>query len=87
MGAGMRDFFIDALETIIAAMIVVGGIAILISGVAMMFSPEGGLFAGLAVWFGGAIWLMMTGGMAYLGLGIYHNTRRTAEAMEAMARR
>ena len=83
----MREFFINALETIIATVIVLGGITILISGVAMMFSAEGGLLAGLAVWFGGGIWLMITGGMAYLGLGIYHNTRRTAEAMEAMARR
>lgn len=83
----MRDFFINALETIIAAMIVLGGVTILISGVVVMFSADGGLLAGLAVWFGGGIWLMLTGGMAYLGLGIYHNTRRTAEAMEAMARR
>ena len=52
-----------------------------------LHNTDGGLLAGLAVWFGGGIWLMMTGGMAYLGLGIYHNTRRTAEAMEAMARR
>ena len=49
----MRDFFIDALETIIGAMIVLGGVTILISGVVMMFSadeaqPIGPQFAAVA---------------------------------------
>lgn len=83
----MRDFFINALESIIATMIVIGGVFIAIAGIAVMMAPDGGVLPGLAVWVGGAVWLMLVGGLAYLGLGIYHNTRRTAEAVEALARR
>ena len=33
-----------------------------------------------------AIYLLLMGGMVYLGLGIYNNTRRTAEAVERLSR-
>ncbi len=83
----MRDFFIDTLEKIIAVAIVLGALVVLIAGIGAMFSPYGGFFRGLGILVGGSIYLLLVGGMAYLGLGIYHNTRRTAEAVEELARR
>lgn len=87
----MRDFFILWMERIINVVMVLGAIAVLVSGVAALFgSPYGagqGLMAALAIWIGGAIYLILMGGVIYLGLGIYNNTRRTAEAVEELARR
>lgn len=83
----MREFFIGTLEKIIAVAIVLGAVVVLVAGIGAMFSPYGGFLRGLGILIGGAIYLLLIGGMAYLGLGIYHNTRRTAEAVEALARR
>ena len=83
----MRDFFILWLERIVNAVVILGAAAILIGGVVAMFSPQGGILQGLLVWLGGAIYLTVMVGMIYLGLGIYNNTRRTAEAVERLAER
>lgn len=83
----MREFFIDALEVIIAVVLILGAIAVLVAGIGSMFGAQGGFFRGIAVLIGGSVYLMLIGGMAYLGLGIYHNTRRTAEAVERLADR
>ena len=84
----MRDFFIRSLETIINVVMVVGGLGVLIATVAVASNPYGGgMLAALAVLVGGTLYLMLVGGIVYLGLGIYHNTRRTAEAIEAMPKR
>ena len=48
---------------------------------------ENGIFGSLIALIFGSIYVIFFGGFIYLGLGIYHNTRRTAEAMEAMARK
>ena len=42
----------------------------------------GGPLAGLLILVIGAIYILFVGGFMYLGLGIYHNTKRTAEALE-----
>lgn len=81
----MRDFFILWLERIINVIVILGAIGVLIGGLVTMFTVDGGFLAGLAIWFGGAIYLMLMGGFIYLGLGIYGNTRRTAEAVERLA--
>lgn len=78
----MRDFFIGAFEKIIGVAIIIGALVILVSGIAIMFSPMGGFWSGLAVWIGGGINLLIIGGLSYLGLGIYHNTGRMADAAE-----
>ena len=83
----MRDFFILWMERIINVLIVLGAIAVLVGGGAALFGPQGGIMRALAVWVGGAIYLIMFGGAIYLALGIYNNTRRTAEAVERMAGR
>lgn len=83
----MRDFFIRSMEQIINALVILGGIGVVIGALVTMFSAQGGFLQGIAVLVFGAIYLVLMAGMIYLGLGIYQNTRRTAEATEAMARR
>ena len=83
----MRDLFIRSMEWIVNIFITLGAIAVVVSGLVVMFSDQGGFLRGLAVLFGGAIYLIVVGGIIYLGLGIYNNTRRTAEAVEALVSR
>ena len=80
----MRDFFIQGFETLISIILVIAGIGVVIGAVGAMINQ--GILAGLGVLILGAIYLLMTGGIAYLALGIYHNTKRTAELLEAGAR-
>jgi hypothetical protein len=47
----------------------------------------GGFVPGLLVLVAGAVYVLLLGGGLYLILGIYHNTRRSAEALERMAQR
>ena len=88
----MRDFFIRGFEAILSVLLIIGAIVIVIAAGAAAFgggtvegAPAGmqGPIAGLAILIGGFVGLMVYGGLLYLGLGIYHNTRRTAEALEA----
>jgi hypothetical protein len=88
----MRDFFIRGFEAILSILLILGAVGIVIAaGVAafgnasMEGAPAGmsGPVAGLAILIVGFVGLIVYGGLLYLGLGIYHNTRRTAEALEA----
>lgn len=83
----MRDFFILWMERIINVVVVIGAVVVLIAAVTSMFSAQGGFLAGIGVLVGGSLYLILMAGMIYLGLGIYANTRRTAEAVEELARR
>jgi hypothetical protein len=86
----MRDFFIRGFEVILSIVLIVGmiGVILFAGAVALGSSNINGLdiegpTAGIAILIGGVIYLLFVGGLMYLGLGIYHNTRRTAEAAEA----
>lgn len=83
----MRNFFIRSMEQIINVLVVLGVIGVLLTALATLSHPAGGLIRALAVLVFGAIYLVLMAGAIYLGLGIYDNTRRTAEATEALARR
>lgn len=86
----MRDFFIRALEIVINVVVVVAAIGIVVGAVVtmiggpMMYEHGGmsGVLAGLVVLVVGFFNLTIFAGFVYLGLGIYQNTRRTAEALE-----
>ncbi|SEM69227.1 hypothetical protein SAMN04488003_103141 [Loktanella fryxellensis] len=87
----MRDFFIGVLDKLITVFVVLMGIAIVIAAVAALVSPGtmgpggGGILGFLFILIGGGLYVSFTAGFLYLGLGIYQNTRRTAEATERMA--
>ncbi|WP_299352556.1 hypothetical protein [uncultured Shimia sp.] len=81
----MRDFFINSLEKIVSAIIVLMSLGVVLGGLGTMFTPEGGIIPGLMVWAFGAVYVLVMGGMMYLALGIHDNTKRTAEATERMA--
>lgn len=93
----MRDFFIGALEKLIAVVIVLMLLLVLIGGGAAMFgggglvqvpgapSGGGGFVPGLIFLILGLIYVVFVGGFMYLGLGIYQNTKATAEAVKKMA--
>ena len=86
----MRGFFIQSLEKIVNFMAVLSIIGVVLAALGVMFfgAPQGGGFlAGLAVLVVGALYVVLIFGGIYLALGIYENTRRTAEASEQLARR
>ena len=81
----MRDFFIIWFERLVGVIIIILALAVLIGGIATMAGATGqpgGFLAGLAILIGGAIYVIFIGGGLYLGLGIYQNTKRMADAME-----
>lgn len=91
----MRDFFISAFEKLVGVIVVVLTLLVLLAaGAAMMgglTGPDGqqvsGVGAGIAILILGIVYVIFVGGAMYLGLGIYQNTRRTAELLERMAPR
>tara|TARA_R110002049_G_scaffold29972_2_gene102019 strand:+ start:106462 stop:106734 length:273 start_codon:yes stop_codon:yes gene_type:complete len=87
----MRDFFIRSLEMVINVVVIIAAIAIVIAaggamlggGAASSQLGMNGFLAGLLILVGGFIYLIMVAGFMYLGLGIYQNTKRTADILEA----
>ncbi|MCX7644832.1 MAG: hypothetical protein N2Z62_05975 [Rhodobacteraceae bacterium] len=91
----MRDFFISAFEKLVGVIVVVLLLLVVLAAVAAMTGgmtgPDGqqvgGIGAALAILILGFVYVIFIGGAMYLGLGIYQNTRRTAELLERMAPR
>ena len=88
----MRDFFIRGFEVILSVILVIGAVGVVVAaGIAAFGNAQvdglppglGGPVAGLVILVAGFVGLLVYGGLLYLGLGIYHNTRRTAELLEA----
>lgn len=77
----MRDFFIKALDVLIGVIVVLGFIGVLAFSV-ITATQGGGVGAALGILIGGILYMFLIAGFMYLGLGVYHNTRRTAEALE-----
>ena len=86
----MRDFFIGVLDKLISLFVVLGLLAVVIFALVALFAPGmgapagGGVLGFLFVLIGGGLYVAFVAGFMFLGLGIYHNTRRTAEATEKM---
>lgn len=86
----MRDMFIGLLEKIIHIIVVLGAIGVVIFSVALLMQPPpgvNGVMAFVGALIGGTLYLILVAGFMYLGLGIYQNTRRTADAVEVLAGR
>lgn len=92
----MREFFIGAFETLVSVIIILMAALVALMGVVTMFGggmtgPGGhhmdGVLPGLLILFIGAVCVVFIGGVMYLGLGVYDNTRRSAELLEQIASR
>ena len=88
----MRDFFIRGFEAILSIILIIAAVGIVIAAGVAAFgnasiegAPAGmqGPIAGLVILLAGFVGLIVYGGLLYLGLGIYHNTRQTANLLEA----
>jgi hypothetical protein len=85
----MRDFFIKSLEMVINVVVVVAAIGIVVAAAAMLFGGTQvqqatgmpGVLGALLVLIGGGLYLIVVAGFMYMGLGIYQNTKRTAELL------
>lgn len=82
----MRDFFINALEKVIGVLVVLAGIGIVLGAAAALTGNAGqpgvpGPLMALLILIGGGLYMIMIFGFLYLGLGIYHNTKKTAERL------
>ena len=81
----MRDLFINMFEKLVGVIVILLCIGVVVGGLAVMFGAAGqggGFLMGLGVLIGGAIYVILIGGALYLGLGIYQNTKRMADAMD-----
>lgn len=77
----MRDFFINAFDKLVGVIVVLGAVGVVIAAFVSAMG-QGGLLTGGLILISGTLYLVLIGGGMYLGLGIYHNTRRMAETME-----
>ena len=89
----MRDFFINSLEILVSIFVVLLALGVLVFAAMAAFGggmgPGGmsGPLAGVAILVGGALYVIFIGGFMYMGIGIYQNTKRSAEALEKLASR
>ena len=88
----MRDFFINSLELLVGLIVVLLSLGVLDFAAAATFGGgmmqgemgAGGPLAGVGILIGGAIYVVLVGGFLYMGIGIYQNTKRTADALEKL---
>ncbi len=85
----MRDLFIGLFEKLVGVFVILICIGVLVGTVVAFLAPapNGGPLAAVAILIGGSVYAILIGGMMYLFLGVYHNTKRTAEAIEELAKR
>lgn len=76
----MRDFFIEWFEKVVSVIVVVAAVGVVITAVAALFQQ--GFLAFLAILIIGSLYVVLMGGAMFLGLGIYQNTKRTADLLE-----
>ncbi|EBA15107.1 hypothetical protein RSK20926_04467 [Roseobacter sp. SK209-2-6] len=85
----MRDLFIGLFEKLVTVFVVLMCLGVIAGafGAFVAPAPNGGIIPAILVLVLGSIYAVMMGGMMYLFLGVYHNTKRTAEAIEKLAER
>ena len=85
----MRDTFIGLFEKLVGVFVILLCVGVLVGTAAAFLAPapSGGLLPALGILVVGSIYAIFMGGMMYLFLGVYHNTKRTAEAIEELAKR
>jgi hypothetical protein len=87
----MRDVFIRGFEIVLSVALVLAAVAVAAAALGALMGevPAGGAVltgpvAALAILLGGWLAVLAVGGALFLGLGIYHETRRTADALELL---
>ena len=91
----MRDFFINSLEKLVAVFVVLLAIGVVMGALAALMGAghmngQAGMpgpVAALLILLLGGIYVIFVGGFLYMGIGIYQNTKRSAEALEKLAQR
>ena len=91
----MRHFFIKSLDVLIGLFVVLGVVLVVLAainiGTQEARAPNGmgvpgGPAMGIGVLILGLLNVVFVAGFLYLGIGIYDNTRRTAEATEKLVK-
>lgn len=83
----MRDFFINAFELLISVFVVLLILGVLAAAIAVgtgmgaQFGLPADPLMAVGILIGGGLYIVLIAGMMYLGLGIYQNTKKTAEAL------
>ncbi|PZO63743.1 MAG: hypothetical protein DI498_12975 [Paracoccus denitrificans] len=83
----MRQFFVTSFERVISALVVIMGIFILIAAFLSLGQPQGGILSFLFILVFGGVYLIIMAGFIYLQIAIQANTKRTADAVEALLAR
>ncbi|WP_112875082.1 hypothetical protein [Paracoccus endophyticus] len=83
----MRTFFVNSFERVVGVIVVLMGIAIVVAAFAALTQPQGGVLPFLAILAGGFVYLVLMAGFVYLQIGIHANTKRAADAAEAVLAR
>lgn len=83
----MREFFIEWFEKLVAVIVVLLLVGTVIGAIGAATQPGAGIVMAILVLIGGGLYTIFLGGVMSLVLGIYHNPRRTAEAVEKQAAR
>ena len=79
----MRDFFIQSFEKLVSVIVVLMMIGSVLG--AFIAGAQEGFLTFVLVLIMGALYTVLLGGGLYLGLGIYQNTKRSAELLERIA--
>ena len=79
----MRDFFIQSFENLVSVIVVLMMIGSVLG--AFIAGAQEGFLTFVLVLIMGALYTVLLGGGLYLGLGIYQNTKRSAELLERIA--
>ena len=83
----MRNLFIGLFEKLVGLFTVLMLAAVTVGAVVVFNDPaQGGAAAAIALLVGGTIYITMMVGMLYLFLGVHHNTKRTVELLERIAK-
>lgn len=89
----MRDFFINSLELLVGLIVILLSLGVIVGAAAAAFGGGGmmpggtgmpGPLSGLLILIGGGLYVIFVGGFLYMGIGIYQNTRRSADALEKL---
>lgn len=83
----MRNFVVTWLERLLGLLLILSVLGVLLAAWSVGTSARAhAVFGAITVLAGGAVSIILGFGMAYVALAIHANTRRTANAVEALLR-